>query len=259
MEGTGKVLRCLRRCFWVLAIAAVALLHFAALRLRRRPTLRERALWLQQYCRHLLPKLGVTYEVGGDVPASGLIVSNHLSYLDILVFSAATGCSFVSKAEVRSWPLFGPFARLSGTVFVWRHSAVDSVRAYEELTECLKAGHPVTLFPEATTSDSMKVLPFRSTMFQAAIEAGVPVTVAAISYELADGDVATDICFWGDMRPVPHALKMFTKRRIECRVRFGPVLAGRERKEMAREAWEWVVAEVGRGQSAVVSEVATSS
>ena len=232
----------MKRCFWVLAIAVLGLSEYALLRLRGRMSRPQRARWLQRTTRRVLPYLGVHWEVEGDIPTNGLIVSNHISYVDILVFSAATACSFVSKAEVKDWPLFGPFAKLSGTVFVWRHSASDSARAYSELRECLKKGHPVTLFPEATTNDGEKVLPFRSTMFQAAIDTGVPVVPALISYTLDDGTVRDDIAFWGDMTALPHAMNLFTKRHIECRVRFGPTLAaGTDRKEMAKAAYEWVV------------------
>ena len=237
-----RALRSLRRCFWVLWVAATAMLEFAWLRLDGRLGLPERAGWLQRASRRLLPRLGVSYTAEGKIPTRGLIVANHLSYYDILVFSAAAGSSFVSKAEVRSWPLFGPLARLAGTVFVWRHSAKRSAQASAELTRCLEAGHPVTVFPEATTGDSLKLLPFRSTMFQAALDAGVPVVPAAIGYApLADGSVRMDVCFWGDMSPVPHALKLFSKRRIECRVEFGePLAASDNRKQLCRAAYEWI-------------------
>ncbi|MBZ5646614.1 MAG: 1-acyl-sn-glycerol-3-phosphate acyltransferase [Acidobacteriia bacterium] len=237
----NHLFRRLSRSFWIVAIATLALAHFAWMRLRRQLTLAERARWLQKYNRRLLPHLGVRFEIEGVIPPTGLIASNHLSYLDILVYSAAMGCSFVSKAEVRSWPLFGPFARLTGTVFVWRHSATDSVRAYGELTRCLKTGHPVMLFPEGTTTDGTGVLPFRSTMFQAAIDAGVPVTPATIGYTMAEGSVANDICFWGEMEPLPHAWNLFSKDGIECRVRFGgPLAMEGDRKRIAKLAYQWV-------------------
>lgn len=235
-------LRTSRRCFWVLTIAGLALLAFAWRRSRKNLDLSERARWLQKYCRMVLPYLGVRWDTTGQIPTTGLIVSNHLSYLDILIYSAAVGCSFVSKAEVRSWPLFGPFAKLSGTVFVWRHSATDSARAYAELTKCLRTGHPVMLFPEGTTSDGITVLPFRSTMFQAAIDAGVPVTPAMIHYDpLADGNVALDICFWGEMTALPHAMKLFSKQHIECHLHFDGVMPqDGDRKQMAKIAYQRV-------------------
>jgi len=236
-----RFLRRLKRCFWVLVIAAIGMAHYALLRMRGRLSRPERARWLQKTTRRVLPYLGVHWQVAGEAPRTGLIVSNHISYVDILVFSAAIGCSFVSKAEVKDWPLFGPFAKLSGTVFVWRHSAADSVRAYSELRECLKEGHPVVLFPEGTTNDGEKVLPFRSTMFQAAIDVGAPVIPALISYSIDDGTVREDIAFWGDMEALPHAMNLFTKRHMECRIHFGdPLAASDDRKQMARTAYEWV-------------------
>ena len=246
MGSFSKRLRTARRCFWILSIAGIGLLHFGLRRLRGPMSLQQRAHWLQIYTRWVLPHLGVQWTTEGAIPTTGLIVSNHLSYVDILVFSAAFGCSFVSKAEVKDWPIFGPFAKLSGSVFVWRHSAADSARAYEQLTACLKTGHPVTVFPETTTTNGTQVLPFRSTMFQAAIDAGVPVTPACIGYSLADGSVADDICFWGDHEALPHALNLFSKRHIDCVVRLGePLAPSTDRKQIARMAFEWVLASTG--------------
>lgn len=238
----GKALRTLRRCFWVLAICGLGFLHYALLRLRGRPSLAARARWLRRYTNLLLPRLGVTWELEGPLPVAGLVVSSHLSYLDILAYSAAAGCSFVSKAEVRSWPLFGWYARLAGTIFVRRQSARDSARACGRLRQALAQGHLVTLFPEATTSDGEIILPFRATMLQAAIDAGAPIIPAAISYSLDDGSVRHDICFWGDMQPLPHAMKMFSKHAIRCRMRFGPPLPpSNNRKSLAVQARDWVV------------------
>lgn len=235
-------LRTLRRCFWVLAISAAAFGHFALLRVLGEMTLPERAQWLQRYTKLLLPRLGMRCRFEGSPPATGFIAANHVSYLDILALSAATGCAFVSKAEVRSWPLFGWFARLAGTVFVRRQSAADSARACATLREQLKTGHPVTVFPEATTHDGEALLPFRSTMFQAAIDAGVAVTPAAISYRLPGGSVRHEIAFWGDMRPIGHALNIFSKKIIECRIAFGePRRAVGDRKRLAQDARQWIL------------------
>lgn len=239
----GRYLRILKRCFWVLAICALGFVHYGLKRLRGPLTFDRRAEWLRLYNRRLLPHLGVRWTVEGRPPHTGLIVSSHLSYLDVLIFSAATGCGFVSKAEVRGWPIFGWFARLAGTVFVWRHRAIDSARACAQLRERLATGHPVTVYPETTTSDGEHILPFRATMFQAAIDADMPVTPAAIGYALEEGSVRDDVCFWGTMRPVPHALNMFGLKAIHCRIVFGnPLPSSGDRKRLARQAHDWVVA-----------------
>ena len=79
-----------------------------------------RAMWLQNTSRRLLRVFRIEIKSAGDIPSSGLLVCNHLSYLDILVLSALAPCVFVAKREVKSWPVFGWFAKLGGTVFVHR-------------------------------------------------------------------------------------------------------------------------------------------
>lgn len=195
---------------------------------------RERTQWLQRSCGRLLRGIGVHISANTTPPTRGLIVSNHLSYVDILVLSTVTGCSFVSKTEVKNWPIFGTFAKLAGTVFVRRESRNDSHRAQSDLQQVLANGECVVLFPEGTTSDNSQVLPFRSPMFQAAIEADAPLTPCAISYALCDGDVSQELCYWGDMTLVPHLLNLFTKKRIWCSVSFGePIIATADRKALA--------------------------
>lgn len=182
--------------------------------------------------------------VNGAPPASGLIVSNHLSYVDILVLSTVTGCSFVSKMEVKQWPIFGTFAKLAGTVFVRRESRNDSVRAQSDLQEVLANGECVVLFPEGTTSDGKAVLPFRSPMFQAAIESNAPLTPCAISYALRDGDVGQELCYWGDMTLVPHLLNLFTKKRIWCSVSFGQTMSPCEDRKKLADKIQAIVTEL---------------
>src|SRR6185436_7426012 len=96
----------------------------------------------------------------GPCPRDGLLVSNHLSYLDILVLATLTPAVFVSKSEVKNWPVFGWFARMAGTIFLQRTRRADVVRISEEITTVLRGGHLVVLFPEGTSSNGRQVLPF---------------------------------------------------------------------------------------------------
>lgn len=202
----------------------------------------ERTQWLQRTCRRFLLAIGTKISVQGKIPRGGLIASNHLSYVDILALSTITGCSFVSKMEVKSWPIFGSFAKLAGTVFVRRESRNDAMRAQSELQEVLANGECVVLFPEGTTTNASHVLPFRSPMFQAAIESAATITPCAISYGLVDGDVGKELCYWGDMTLVPHLLNLFTKQNIWCSIGFGePVAATGDRKSLADDL-QWRVA-----------------
>jgi len=170
-----------------------------------------------------------------------LIVSNHLSYLDILVLSAAVPCVFVSKAEVEDWALIGRYARWAGCVFVRRHEKGDAARANVNVSESLRNGVPIVLFPEGTTTDGQHVLRFHSTMLQPAIDARAMVTPCAIRYALDDGDVAQEVCWWGDMTLLPHMRNLLGKRVIRARIAFGePMLAQGDRKQLSHDLHEQV-------------------
>jgi 1-acyl-sn-glycerol-3-phosphate acyltransferase len=181
----------------------------------------ECARWLHTACARAVPSIGVQLSMEGSPPARGLIVSNHLSYLDILVYSAALPCVFVSKVEVEEWPVFGRYARWAGSVFVRRHDRADAARANVSMSESLRDGVPVVLFPEGTTTDGERVLRFHSTMLQPAIDSAAAITPCAIRYELIDGDPATEVCWWGDMTLMPHMWNMLGKKVIRARIVFG--------------------------------------
>jgi 1-acyl-sn-glycerol-3-phosphate acyltransferase len=170
----------------------------------------------------------------GQFPSRGLIVSNHLSYLDILALSAAVPCVFVSKAEVERWPIIGRYARWAGCVFVRRHDRSDAARANVSVAGALNNGVPVVLFPEGTTTDGRRVLRFHSTMLQPVIDAGALVTPCAITYELDDGDVSREVCWWGDMDLLPHVWNLLGKKVVRARIAFGePITASDDRKQLS--------------------------
>ena len=137
-------------------------------------------------------------------------------------------CVFVSKAEVEEWPVIGRYARWAGAVFVRRHDRADAVRANASVGDSLHNGVPVVLFPEGTTTDGQRILRFHSTMLQPAIDAAAPITPCAIRYELDDGDVGREVCWWGDMTLAPHLWNMLGKRTIRARVIFGEALVPRD-------------------------------
>jgi len=228
--------RQLRKTRRFLAIAAVA--ASGLWRHRKLPpnaTRAQCALWLHQTCARGLHAIDVQLQVEGRLPTSGLIVSNHLSYLDILCYSAARPCVFVSKAEVERWPIFGRYTRWSGSVFVRRHDRADAARANVSIGDSLEDGVPVVLFPEGTTTDGERVLRFHSTMLQPAIDAAAQVTPCAIHYELDDGDAAREVCWWGDMSFVLHMLNLLGKKSIRARIVFGdPIVAGGDRKQLSQ-------------------------
>ena len=194
--------------------------HFLVLRMRNRVSTPQRAQWLHRWCLAAIRRLKIELQPNGEFPSRGLLVANHLGYLDILVLSAMHPCVFVSKQEVRSWPLFGLMAKLSGTVFVDRARSSAAHTTNAEMSDALAQGAVVVLFPEGTSSDGTRVLPFRPALFDAATKAGANVVSAHISYDVADGSAAHDVCYWGGMSFFPHLLRLLSRHQIRARVRF---------------------------------------
>jgi 1-acyl-sn-glycerol-3-phosphate acyltransferase len=174
-------------------------------------------------------------KVLGQIPERGFVVCNHLSYMDILVISALAPVTFVAKREVRSWPVFGWFAQLAGTLFVHRESRTHVGQVADEIETALNQGAVVVLFPEGTSSDGKTVLPFRSSLLEPAARNGHQVTSALITYELADGDVGEEVCYWKDMTLLPHLLNLMSKQSLRARIQFAPSpTVTDDRKELAR-------------------------
>jgi len=209
---------------------------------RLKPGLRARVL--QRWSRWLLVGVGVEVETRGPIPSHGLIASNHLSYLDILVLSATARCVFVSKREVKWWPFVGWVAAMTGAVFVDRSRPGQTYSLLPQMQQRLASGESLVLFPEGTSGGGKEVLPFRSSLFEAAVKAEAPITAAYLLYELpaGDGDPVMDVCYWGDMTLLPQLLKLLSKKCVRATVVFGErarVFA--DRKEAAQELRREVV------------------
>ncbi|HEX7286087.1 MAG TPA: lysophospholipid acyltransferase family protein [Candidatus Angelobacter sp.] len=236
-KSVRVVLRCAATA---LAIAGCVLEYAAKLAAGKRDA-SSRAWILHKWCTRVLHWYGVSLTVEGTPPAQGLIVSNHVSYLDILVFSAAAPCAFVSKKEVRSWPGVGWAASMAGCVYIdrTRRSATRSIQP--QIHAALSSGSRLVLFPEGTSSDGTKLMPFRSSLLQPAVADHAPITAAYVRYELDDGDPSRDVGYFGDMTLVLHVLKLFAKNSVRATLRFAvapQVFAGR--KEAAAKLWESV-------------------
>lgn len=193
-----------------------------------------RAAWLGRSSRRHLKIFGCSVNVAGAIPQSGLLVSNHLSYLDILVICSTTPAVFVAKSEVRRWPLFGWFAAIAGTVFVERERRQHVGDVNREIESALAAGLLVVVFPEGTSSDGATVLPFRTSLLEPAARGGHDLAVGWVHYELDDGDAGQEVCYWGDHSFFPHLLNLMGKRRIRATLRFGNFhRTTADRKELA--------------------------
>jgi len=205
--------------------------------LRRDETLMgARTRWLQHGCRRVLRVLNAEVRSAGPIPSRGLLVSNHLSYLDILALSSLTPSIFVAKREVKGWPIFGWFARLGGTLFADRERRLSVGEVNRALHQALGQGALAVLFPEGTSSDGRAVLPFKSSLLEPATDCDHPLFVSRIEYRLRDGDVGEEVCYWKDMTFVPHLLNLMSKQSIAVSVRFSEVRnRSLGRKELARQ------------------------
>jgi lyso-ornithine lipid O-acyltransferase len=194
-----------------------------------------RALWLQRASRRVLRLFQFKTQMTGPVPVRGLLISNHLSYLDVLVLSSLTPAVFVSKHDVKFWPVFGRFAVLAGTVFVDRARRFQVGQVNDEITAALNQGALVVLFPEGTSSNGQTLLPFKSSLLEPATNPARPLAIGWIHYEIDDGDPGAEVCYWGDHAFFPHMLNLLGKRTVRATVRFGPFSErGGDRKELAR-------------------------
>lgn len=219
---TRKAFRVLVRGPGLLGCASLCFAECVLQAALRKLDTRTRSQILRRWSTRILSIMQVQVSVIGPVPAHGLIASNHLSYLDILVLSAVAQCAFVSKSEVKSWPLVGWVASMTGAVFVDRGRRSQTQRAWPQMQERLLAGERLVLFPEATSSNGRQLLPFRSSLFEAAVAGAVPITASCIAYELAagDGDPSLDVCYWGEMTMLPHLFKLLMKNNVRAMIRF---------------------------------------
>jgi 1-acyl-sn-glycerol-3-phosphate acyltransferase len=193
-----------------------------------------RAQWLKFWSGEFLKILRVEVRHDGRPPDRGVLASNHLSYLDILVLGSLHPFVFVSKSEVASWPVVGPVTGCAGTLYLDRRQKSDLVRLGKEMERVVEAGVVVVLFLEGTSSDGSAVLPFRSSLLAPAVEHHWLVTGGWIHYSLQEGSVADEVCYWRDMTFGTHFLHLLTKPRIGAYVSFGSPLTGAvDRKELA--------------------------
>src|SRR5262245_13416247 len=244
LQSLGALLLGIWRAFAVVFFSFFALAHNAITVpfVRRPQRAHARAVWLHSWCRFACRVLGIRIRTHGSMPSSGLLVSNHLSYLDIVVLSSIRPCVFVAKRDVANWPLFGWLAHAAGTIFVDRQRRCSSPKVVKRIRDAITRGSMVVLFPEGTSSDGSTVLPFKSALLESAVQLRSPIAAASIEYALDDGSVGEEICYWRDMTLVPHLLNLLCKREIRANYAFSPasVRAG-NRKEIARELRDEIV------------------
>ena len=197
----------LRRIIRVLRVAFVFAFAVVEVLIRRPRTRAARAAWLSELGNRLLRTQNITYEIIGPIPMQGAVITNHLTYVDILVHGAMRPCVFVSKIELRSTPVLGWISMMAGTVYVARGTGGSAAKAAEGMGKGFRDGLPVVFFPEGTTGvGDEPVMPFRSGLLSQAIALEQPVTAGFIHYDLTAADLARGKSTRNDVHWGPQTL-----------------------------------------------------
>ena len=219
LEPTPKPIRLLRTLRVALHLVWGVVTAGIRLRLAREP---RYSRIIQGWSRKMLAIFGVEYQLHGDMPNLDthgvVIVSNHISWLDIWLLYAIRPVRFIAKADVREWPIIGWLAQQCGTLFIQRerrHHTADIIR---EAAELLARGDCIGLFPEGTTTDGRSLLPFHSSLFQAAVIHHAPVVLMAIRYRLPDGGIDTAPAYYGGLTLLDSFRAILSRRRIHVEV-----------------------------------------
>jgi len=189
--------------------------------------------------------LGIQVKVQGEMGHGGplLVVSNHISWLDILLLLSLGPIRFVSKSEVHSWPIVGHFAQACRTLFIKRSSHRDALKVVQRMSEALSLGDTLAVFPEGTTTIGAEVLPFHANLFESARACNASIQAASILYvSSSERAPITAPSFTGSDTLVGSIWRILGLREFEAWVIWGNVLAsqGQDRRTLANQSWSEV-------------------
>lgn len=179
----------------------------------------------QAWAARLVATLGVRIESAGEAfPEQALIVSNHVSWLDVFVINALTPATFVCKDDVKHWPAIGWLVAHTGTLFIERGSRAAAARSAQAIAERLQAGERVAIFPEGTTTQGLHLLPFRAALFEAALGAGCAVQPLALRYLDETGKPSIAPAYDGDVSFGQSMLSIARSTGLRARLQVLPAL-----------------------------------
>ncbi|RQP21701.1 1-acyl-sn-glycerol-3-phosphate acyltransferase [Albitalea terrae] len=196
----------------------------------------------------MLRILGIGLDASGTPrgPAT-LVIANHVSWLDILAINAVYPCRFVSKSDVRHWPLIGWLVACGGTLFIERERKRDALRVVHQVADALKKGDTIALFPEGTTSEGHGLLTFHANLLQAAVSTGVPVQPVALRFSDALEPVSQAAAYVGDTHLIRSLWMIVTARAMRVRVDWLPAVEshGADRRELSDHLREAILQSLG--------------
>lgn len=203
---------------------------------KRRDTL------IRHWCRQVLNILHVRVITKGNIPGpscmASMFVANHISWVDILILSSVHRMYFVAKAEVRGWPIFGWIAARAGSFFLDRERGRSLKHIMPHLTQSLREGKCVCMFPEGTTTDGTTMKPFHGSLFQAAVDARAPIWPVTIRYRNYDGTINRTPAFLGDQSLLRSIINILAQGELYAELHFGKPLSSQNesRWELVRGA-----------------------
>lgn len=214
----------------------------------------ERHRHIQRWSAGLLRAMGLTLTVSGRPrPGATLLIANHVSWLDIAALHAAVPqARFVSKADVRQWPLVGWLVAGAGTLFIARESKRDALRVVHAMAEALRAGQTVAVFPEGTTGAGPEPLPFHANLLQAAIATATPVQPAVLRFHAPGQRFARAVEFVGETTLLQSLWRVATARGLGVQVQLLPAeaTAHADRRALAQHLRQQLAAALDRSGDA---------
>ena len=219
--------------FWLIWMALVSLR--IAYRRDRWSSIQGMAGQIQKWGRGLLRIFNIKLTVHPPDAEyhGGLVVSNHMGYVDIFVHSALCRMRFCPKSDVKSWPVLGWYAELTHPIWIDRRSRLKSKDALNEFCLTLEHGIPLIVYPEGTSTDGKQVLPFKTSSFEVAAAGGFPIQPVVTIYRVPAGSDSP--CWYTDIGILPHLWQLLGIPSIQCDVYVLPQIRaeGRSRKELS--------------------------
>jgi 1-acyl-sn-glycerol-3-phosphate acyltransferase len=207
----------------------------------------QRDARVQVWAMQLLRIWDIDLEVRGKPVVTGpaLLVCNHISWLDILVIHATRHCRFVSKSELRDWPVLGTLATGGGTLYIERAQRKDAMRMVKDMAQSLRNGEVLAVFPEGTTGDGIGILPFHANLIQSAIEGLAPVQPLALQFiDTQTQSISMAARYVGDDTLLGSIWTTLNARGLKAVVQFGELqfANGRDRRSWTHALQEDVKA-----------------
>jgi 1-acyl-sn-glycerol-3-phosphate acyltransferase len=245
-QSTGTGTRALRLLWFIahlmrgVAVAAVVYPFIGRAARRRR---------LKQWSKQLLRLFSIRMRVHGAPPAEGvvLIVSNHVSWLDIFAINAVRPTRFVANSDIRRWPLIGWLCAQGDTLFIDRTRRHHTRDINATMAAAMRDGDAFAVFPEGSTTHGDVLLPFHASLLQPALSCDAKIFPAAVRYSRDDGSLCSEADYEGEKSLVQSLLQLVTQPRVHLDLHFLPPIdcAGRHRRDVADEAAERIAATLG--------------